>query len=123
MKDGSAINTHKQWQVHWDKFEKAKESGETHLMDSKVVDSEDVNAKTIDFEDVLNESDCEKGFRFCIVGAIETDQKVVEDLRGMENHVINQLSMLPYARCFFWTSVNQARNYICIQMQDLSSLT
>lgn len=28
---GSPLNTHKQQQVYWDKFEKAKESGESHL--------------------------------------------------------------------------------------------
>lgn len=77
----SPLNTHKEQQMHWYKFEKAKESVESHLMDSEVIDSEVVDADKFNFEDELNDEDCNKGLGFCIVGTANKDRKVVEDLQ------------------------------------------
>ena len=60
-------------------------------MDSKIIDSESAKADEFDFEDILNDDDCEQGFGFCIVGSnSNTPLKVVNNLRGMEIHAFNQ---------------------------------
>lgn len=69
------------------KFEKAKDFGETHLMDSKVVDSEAANANEFDFDNVLDE--CESRFRFCIVdGAV----KIIMSITRREKR--NKISLM-----------------------------
>ena len=89
--DGSPLNTKDEQQVHWETFKMNKEAGEPHVIDSKVIDSEPANADEFDFEDILNDDDCEQDFQFYIVGSNSSKLlKVVEDLRGMENHAFNQ---------------------------------
>ena len=76
---------------HWEAFKKNKESGEQHVINSEIVDSESAKAEDFNFEDVLDEDECEAGYGFCTVGINSNSHlKVVEDLRGMDDHVFNQ---------------------------------
>lgn len=56
-------------------------------MQSDVVDNAVVNAAEFNFEDELNDDNCEKGLGgFCFAGT----KKVAEDLQRMENCMFNQ---------------------------------
>ena len=60
-------------------------------MDSEIVDSKAVDADYFDFDNILNKDDYKSGFLFCIIDTpVNIVKRVVEDLRGMENHVFNQ---------------------------------